>query len=266
VPGPHVPSAISLQHLSHSFMSPEGTPKRALQEVSAEIPRSSFVAVVGPSGSGKSTLLNLIAGLIQPTAGSVLVNGQVVRNADHRVSYMPSSDSLLPWRTVLGNVEFPLELAGVSKVERRSRALEMLASVGLAGSEAMYPHSLSQGMRQRVTIARTFTARTDIVLMDEPFSALDVQTRMRIQGLFLGIWEKEQPTVVLITHDVAEAVALADTVIVFSGAPGTVLASHEIDIPRPRSVVNLMFESPEFQSYMRSIWRDLGDEIREEAL
>lgn len=266
MPDLQVPSVISVQRLSHSFMSPQGTAKPALQDVSIEVPRSSFVAVVGPSGCGKSTLLNLIAGLIRPTAGSVLVNGEVVGDGGHRVSYMPSSDSLLPWRTVRANVEFPLELAGVPKAERQSRAVEMLTAVGLAGSEAMYPHSLSQGMRQRVAIARTFTARTDIVLMDEPFGALDVQTRVRVQDLFLGIWEKEQPTVVLITHDVAEAVALADTVIVFKGPPGTVVATHKIDIPRPRSVENLMFESPDFQSYMRSIWKDMRGDVREEAL
>lgn len=247
-------------------MSPAGSLKPALRDVTIDVPRSSFVAVVGPSGSGKSTLLNLIAGLLQPTAGSVLVNGEVVKDVGHRVSYMPSADSLLPWRTVRANVEFPLELAGVPKSERQSRAMEMLTAVGLSGSDAMYPHALSQGMRQRVAIARTFTARTDIVLMDEPFSALDVQTRMRVQSLFIGIWEKEQPTVVLITHDVAEAVALADTVIVFSGPPGTVIGTHKIDLPRPRSVENLMFDSPDFQSHMRAIWKDLRNEMRVEAL
>lgn len=258
-------SAISVQHLSHSFMTPQGMTTAALRDISIEVARSSFMAVVGPSGSGKSTLLNLIAGLIQPTSGSVIINGKAVHGASHRVSYMPSSDSLLPWRTVRANVEFPLELAGTPRPERQARAAEMLAAVGLAGSEMMYPHALSQGMRQRVTVARTFTARTDIVLMDEPFSALDVQTRVRIQDLFLAIWEREQPTVVLITHDIAEAVALADTVIVFSGSPGSVVASYDIDIPRPRSVERLMFDSSQFQSYMRSIWTDLRHERHGEA-
>jgi NitT/TauT family transport system ATP-binding protein len=252
--------AIEIDQVAHAFRTNEGRNKVALRDVTFGIERSTLVAVVGPSGCGKSTLLNLISGLLFPTRGSVRVNGQQVTQIRHDVGYMPSQSSLLPWRTVENNVALALELAGMSRKKRLERAHEMIAAVGLAGNERAYPHQLSQGMQQRVAIARTFCADSDIILMDEPFSALDAQTRVQVQDLFLSIWEQRKPTVVLITHDVAEAVALADRVVVFSKAPGTVLWVSDITLPRPRSVEDLMFNNRDFQNYMRSIWASLRDE------
>jgi NitT/TauT family transport system ATP-binding protein len=249
--------AIEIENVVQKFPVKGGGVKTALTDVSFSIEESSFVAVVGPSGCGKSTLLNLISGLLMPTAGSVKVKGKVVSGVRHDVGYMPSQDSLLPWRDVLGNVAYPLELRGIPKAERTERAREMIAAVGLSKAESFYPHALSHGMRQRVAIARTFAADSDIVLMDEPFSALDAQTRMKVQDLFMSIWERKNPTVVLITHDVAEAVALADRVVSITGAPGTVQSVHEINIQRPRTVEDLIFDSVEFQNHMRIIWDDL---------
>jgi len=254
-------SAIALEGVNHSFTTADGRRVPALRDVNFSIGTSTFVAIVGPSGCGKSTVLNLISGLLKPTEGSVYVNGEQVTRIRTGVGYMPSSDSLLPWRTVQANVELPLELAGVPKRERARRAAEMLSAVGLSGSEQTFPHALSQGMRQRVAIARTFTAGSQVILMDEPFSSLDMQTRLRVQEVFLSIWERERPTVVLITHDVSEAVALADRVIIFSSSPGTVLKESAIALPRPRQVEELMFSSAEFQGHMRSIWSSLRVEL-----
>jgi NitT/TauT family transport system ATP-binding protein len=250
-------SIIEIVNVDHAFYSNNGKSKLALRDVSFAIEQSTLVAVVGPSGCGKSTLLNLVSGLIVPSKGIIRVKGQQVSEIRRDVGYMPSHDSLLPWRTVENNVALPLELAGRGKKERLERAHAMIAAVGLSGNEKNYPHQLSQGMQQRVAIARTFAASSEIILMDEPFSALDAQTRVQVQELFLSIWEQQKPTVILITHDVAEAVALADRVVIFSGSPGTVLELREINLQRPRSVEDLMFSNPEFQEHMRVIWSSL---------
>jgi NitT/TauT family transport system ATP-binding protein len=229
-----------------------------IRGIDLEARAGEFVSIVGPSGCGKSTLLNLISGLLRPTHGSISTNGQLVTGVRPEIGYMPSQDSLLPWRTVLANVEFGLEFdRRVSPADRRRHARDMIAAVGLAGFEGYYPHALSGGMRQRVAIARTFARKHRIVLMDEPFSALDAQTRVLVQDLFLSIWERERPTVLLITHDVAEAVALADRVVVLSRGPGTIIATYDIDLARPRTVEGLMFDSPKFTQYMKGIWSDL---------
>jgi NitT/TauT family transport system ATP-binding protein len=252
-------AGIAIENVTHVFASPGATAALpAITDVSFEIKPGEFAAVVGPSGCGKSTLLNLISGLLVPTRGELVVKGERVKGIRHDVGYMPARDALLPWRTVQKNVEFPLELhEKLDSRERRERARALIAAVGLAGFELYYPHALSQGMRQRVAIARTFATNPDILLMDEPFSALDAQTRLHVQDLFLSMWERDQHTVVLITHDVVEAVALADKVIVFSAAPGTVKAVYDVDLPRPRSVEHLLFEEPVFQDYLRMIWSDL---------
>jgi NitT/TauT family transport system ATP-binding protein len=176
---------------------------------------------------------------------------------------MPGRDALLPWRTAIKNVEFPLKLQhGLSARERGDRARELLAVVGLEGFESYYPYALSAGMRQRVAIARTFATSSTVLLMDEPFSALDAQTKVHVQDIFLSMWEREQRTVLLITHDVVEAVALADKVVVFSAAPGTVRSTYEVDVPRPRSVQHLIFEDPVFQDYLKTIWLTCGQRRR----
>jgi NitT/TauT family transport system ATP-binding protein len=256
------PAGIRIEGVTQVFRAPKrGESITAIKDITLDIRPSQFTAVVGPSGCGKSTLLNLISGLLRPTRGKVIVKGDVVTNVRKDIGYMPSRDALLPWRSVQGNVEFPLELRErVPPEERSRRAVDLIKAVGLGGFEQYYPHALSHGMRQRTAIARTFATSPDIMLMDEPFSALDAQTRVHVQDLFLSMWEREKHTVVLITHDVMEAVALADRVVVFSAAPGRVKAVYDINLPRPRSVENLIFDEPVFQEHMRMIWSDLRDE------
>jgi NitT/TauT family transport system ATP-binding protein len=257
----HKARTIELHHVSHTFVSDSGQPVEALRDVSFTVHAGGFVSVVGPSGCGKSTIVNIISGLLMPTEGQVTVGDREVKTVRNDVQFMQAHDTLLPWRTVLRNVEFPLQYQDLSKQERRSRARETLAALGLGEFEDSYPYQLSQGMRQRVAIARTFATRASIVLMDEPFSALDSQTRVLVQDMFLQAWERDHPTVVLITHDVAEAVALSDSVVVFSDRPGTVVSNHRIDLPRPRSVENLIFENVLFQQYMRTIWSEIRTSI-----
>jgi NitT/TauT family transport system ATP-binding protein len=240
----------------------------AIRDVTLSIRPAEFTAIVGPSGCGKSTLLNLISGLRAPSRGTVRVHDEPVLGVRHDIGYMPARDALLPWRTVQKNVEFPMEVGTqrFSGADRRERARELIEAVGLRGFESFYPHALSQGMRQRVAIARTFATSPSILLLDEPFSALDAQTRVQIQDLFLSIWEREHHTVLLITHDVMEAVALADRVVVFSASPGTIKAVYDVNLPRPRSVEHLLFEEPVFQEHLRMIWRDLGPEQQQETM
>jgi NitT/TauT family transport system ATP-binding protein len=258
-------SQIVVENVTHYFASPKTGALPAVRDVDVQVREGEFAAVVGPSGCGKSTLLNLISGLLKPSKGRLYVKGEPVDGVRHDVGYMPARDALLPWRTVRKNVEFPLEIQGrMSARERRDKATQLLEAVGLTGFDDYYPHALSQGMRQRVAIARTFATSPDILLMDEPFSALDAQTKLLVQDLFPSMWEREHHTVVLITHDIVEAVALADKVIVFSEAPGTVRSVYTIDLPRPRSVQRLLFEEPVFQDYLRTIWADLRP--REEVI
>jgi NitT/TauT family transport system ATP-binding protein len=249
---------VRVDDVTHFFASPRKGAPPAIVDVSLDIADGEFAAVVGPSGCGKSTLLNLISGLLTPTHGRLYVSGEPVVAVRHDVGYMPARDALLPWRTVVKNVEFPLEIQRrFSANDRNDRARELLEAVGLHGFESYYPHALSQGMRQRVAIARTFATEPEVLLMDEPFSALDAQTKLQIQDLFLSMWERQHHTVLLITHDVVEAVALADKVVVFSEAPGTVRSEYYVNLSRPRSVQHLLFEEPVFQDHLRKIWADL---------
>jgi len=252
-----MPSGIVVKDVTHTFEASGGSVP-AIEEVSLEVAEHEFVAIVGPSGCGKSTLLNIVSGLLTPTAGTVAVGGVPVRGVPRDVGYMPARDSLLPWRSCLDNVALPLEIRGeIGRAQRRERARELIEAVGLGGFERAFPSALSHGMRQRVAVARTFATQPSVLLMDEPFSALDAQTKITIQDLFLSIWEAQHQTVVLITHDVMEAVALADRVVVFSRRPGRIKSIHDIDLPRPRSVQQLIFEEPRFQQHLRDIWRDL---------
>jgi NitT/TauT family transport system ATP-binding protein len=256
--------AIRINGVTHCFDAQKGRQITAIRDVTIEMPAQGLTAVVGPSGCGKSTLLNLISGLITPTEGRVIVKGQEVTGVRSDVGYMPARDALLPWRTVTGNVEFALEMQGMlSPKSRADQARQMIEAVGLSGFENYFPHALSHGMRQRTAIARTFVTNPDIMLLDEPFSALDAQTRVHIQDLFLSMWERDRRTVLLITHDVMEAVALADRVVVFSSAPGRVKAVYDIDIARPRVVETLLFNEPRFRGYMKQIWSDLANNNEE---
>ena len=212
----------------------------ALDRVSLEIPHGQFVALVGASGCGKTTLLNMVAGLVAPTAGSVRIGGEAPRVPNMKIGYMFARDALLPWRSAQRNVELPLETRGWARDRRRERAMEMLELVGLGGRRGQYRIQLSQGMRQRVALARTLAPEPDILLMDEPFAALDARTKLTLQSEFLRIWENPpggapRKTVIFVTHDLQEAVLLADRVIVMLPNPGRVAEDKLIELPRPRA-------------------------------
>ena len=200
----------------------EDTPMLALEDVSFTAQPGEFVSLVGPSGCGKSTCLNLLAGLDEPSSGSVEHHGKPVRGINTQLGYITQDDNLLPWRTLLANVELGLEFKGVPKDEQRRRAQEFITLVGLGGFEKHYPHELSGGMRKRAGIIRTLIYESDVVLMDEPFGPLDAQTRVILQSELLKLWERAQPTVLFVTHDLVEAIALSDRILVFTSYPGTI--------------------------------------------
>jgi ABC-type nitrate/sulfonate/bicarbonate transport system ATPase subunit len=209
----------------------------ALADVSLELGEGEFVAVVGPSGCGKSTLLGLLAGLLEPSAGRVLLDGaEPAGGLLGRVGYMPQRDLLMEWRTTLDNATLGLELAGVPRAVARARARAEVGRFGLAGFEQRRPSALSGGMRQRAALLRTFLAGREVMLLDEPFAALDALTREAMREWLLGVWEADRKTILLVTHDVEEAVFMADRVLVLSGRPGRVIDSVTVELPRPREL------------------------------
>lgn len=230
----------------------------ALDGVTFSVAESEFVTLVGPSGSGKSTLFNLIVGLLQPDAGEIRIDGQPAPDRIGRFGFMPQRDLLLPWRTVLDNVITPLELHGVERDEARRRARPYLPRFGLEGFEGVYPAALSGGMRQRAALLRSFLSDSDVLLLDEPFGALDALTRRRMQDWLLGVWTEFRQTILFITHDVDEAVYLADRVIALSSRPGRVTRQVVIDLPRPRNL--LMVGRPEFGRHVADLLETLETE------
>ena len=207
---------------------------RALEGINVEAGAGEFVSIVGPSGCGKSTLFNILAGLIEPTSGRVLLDGNPADKLLGTFGYMPQKDLLMPWRTVLKNTTLGLEIAGLSRRAARERALKDFPRFGLTGFEDAWPMSLSGGMRQRAALLRTFLAGREVMLLDEPFGALDALTRQEMQSWLLEIWQADHKTIVFVTHDVEEAVYLSDRVYVLSGRPGHVVMQVDIDLPRPR--------------------------------
>jgi ABC-type nitrate/sulfonate/bicarbonate transport system ATPase subunit len=198
------------------------------------IPEGRFVSLIGPSGCGKSTIFNLVAGLLEPTAGRVLIDGVDATGTIGRVGYMLQKDLLLPWRTVLDNVVLGMEIQGISMRAARQRALPLLQRYGLTGFERLYPNSLSGGMRQRAALLRTLLFDTDVILLDEPFGALDAQTKLHLQEWLLGLWRDFNKTVVFVTHDVEEAIYLSDEVHVMATRPGRIVETIKVTIERPR--------------------------------
>ncbi|MGI8929470.1 MAG: ABC transporter ATP-binding protein [Candidatus Limnocylindrales bacterium] len=215
-----------------------------LENVTFEVPSGGVVAVVGPNGSGKSTLLRLIAGLLPPDRGGITIDGRAVGDADQRVGLVFQEPRLLPWRKVVDNVAFPLELAGVANAERRGRSQTLLDLVGVVGFSDAYPQQLSGGMRQRVAIARALALDPEVLLLDEPFSALDALTRERFDMELLDLWQRIGATVVVVTHSISESVFLANEVVVLSPRPGRVVARVSVPMPRPRTPE--VFETPAF--------------------
>ena len=220
----------------------------ALEQVNLELAENSFTCLLGPSGCGKSTLLGMIAGFVQPTAGRVLVDGAQVSGASADRGVVFQEYALFPWRTAIGNVEFGPLVRRLPRAQRRSIALNYLALVGLAGHESKYPSELSGGMKQRVAIARAFANSPSVLLMDEPFGALDAQTRGKLQDELLQIWEKQRTTVLFVTHSIDEALLLADRILVFTPRPGRIAADIKVDLPRPRAP-----QSPAFSALARDL-------------
>lgn len=252
--------AVALDDVTLIFSDANGDPVLAVDDVSIEVPKGQFLAIVGPSGCGKTTVLNMLSGLIKPTLGTVEKYGEVVTGPSMDVGYMLARSALFPWRTARRNVEMPMEIRGIPKAERKRRAAELLDMVKLSDFKNKYPSQLSQGMRQRVAIARTLAIEPKLWLLDEPFSALDAQTRITVQNEFLRLWENSGSTVILVTHDLAEAVLLADRVIVMTARPGRIKLDQIIDIPRPRRVDDLM-DNEHFMHLEATIWKELRDEL-----
>jgi NitT/TauT family transport system ATP-binding protein len=244
-------------NLVKRFETPDG-PLTAVENVSFSIRKTEFVSVIGPSGCGKSTVFNIVGGLISDYQGSVSIDGERLHGPHKSIGMVFQEESTFPWRTVLENVSFPLEIAGIRKAERHQRARRLIALVGLAGFENRYPAELSGGMRQRVAIARTLAFEPTILLMDEPFAALDDQTRLLLGEKVLQIQQELRQTCLLITHNLTEAVQLSDRVIVMTYRPGRVKRIVEIDLPRPRT--SEVVTSDAFGRYVAQIWSDLREE------
>ena len=261
-PGVHERSRIELVGVTKRFVSPAGTALTALHDVDFVVEPGQFCAVVGPTGCGKSTTLTMVAGLERPTAGVVRVGGQVVDGIADGMSFMFQNDALLPWKTVLHNVALGPKFRGVPKAEALAQAREWIRVVGLAGFEDHHPHQLSGGMRKRATLAASLISEPSILLMDEPFGALDVQTKAIMSNELLTLWERTKPSVIFITHDLEEAVALADRVVVMTAGPGTVKAVYDIDLPRPRGAVQEIRFEPQFLELHQQIWESLREEVQ----
>ncbi|NDJ86151.1 MAG: ABC transporter ATP-binding protein [Chloroflexi bacterium] len=227
---------LSARHLSHAFTTVDGQVVETLHDVSLALHRGTFTCLVGPSGSGKTTLLRLLAGLARPMQGEVYLDGAPLKRPQRRISLVFQRDNLMPWRTVYRNIALPLQLAGVNQKHQRGRIEALITLTGLAGFEEAFPAELSGGMAQRVAIARGLVTNPDILLLDEPFGALDAMTREQLWGELLAIWENTQAAVLMVTHDIREAVFLSDQVLVMSQRPGRLIADIDVPFSRPRSL------------------------------
>ena len=256
-------SALELQGVSCTFISKDDPGQRytAVQDVSLSVAAGEFVSVVGPTGCGKSTLLNVGAGLLQPSTGAVRVFGQPLQGINTRAGYMFQTESLMPWRTAQGNVMAGLEFRGVPLADARAQAEDWLRRVGLGGFGDRYPHQLSGGMRKRTSLAQTLALDPDIILMDEPFSALDIQTRQLMENEVLALWASKRKAVLFITHDLDEAIAMSDRVVVLSAGPAArPIGEFAIDLERPRDVAEVR-TTPRFIELHKAIWAVLREEV-----
>ena len=251
---------LAIEKVSHVFAGDNRrAPLRVLDNVSFSARAGEFVSIIGASGSGKTTLLRVIAGLQAPTSGGVLIDGEAAAGPHRKLGVVFQRDSLWPWRTVSGNAAYGLEMRGVAKRDAAARAMKYIEMVGLGGFADYYPHQLSGGMRQRVNLARALTIEPDILLMDEPFAALDAQTREVMQLELTKIWRETGKTIVFVTHQIDEAVYLSDRVITLSARPGAVRAETAIDLPRPRDLRVKRTEA--FQNYVGLLWDMIETEV-----
>lgn len=251
---------LRLKNLSKRFFARDRV-IRAIEGISIDIATGEFLTMVGPSGCGKSTILNILSGLMAPTEGTVEVEGRQVRGVTRDVGYVTQQPNLMPWRTLIDNVAFPLEVAGASRSERYERANQLIQMVGLAGFEKSYPHELSGGMRQRANIIRTLIYAPKVVLMDEPFGPLDAQTRVLLQEQLLEIWSHTGITIIFITHDLHEAIGLGDRVVLLSARPGRVVRIDSVPLSRPRDIFRI-HDSHEFRELYDAIWIELERQVR----
>lgn len=250
---------IQARDISLTFKPKNRDPVTALKELTLDVAKGEFVSLVGPSGCGKSTFLNVLLGLLKPDAGEIRLNGKQITGPGQERAMVFQEFGLLPWRTVLANVELGLELKGVQASVRRERAMELIKMAGLAGFASHYPHELSGGMKQRVGLARALVTDPEVLLMDEPFAALDAQTRDLMQLELLQIWDRTKKTVVFVTHSIEEAAYLSDRVIVISARPGRAKDVMKIALPRPRDYE--MRLSAEFNDIKARIWASLKEEL-----
>jgi NitT/TauT family transport system ATP-binding protein len=256
-------AALQLQQVACTFVSRDQPGQRytAVQEVNLTVGAGEFVSVVGPTGCGKSTLLNVAAGLLAPSTGSVAVFGNPLQGINKRAGYMFQVESLMPWRTALANVAAGLQFRGVPDAQADAQANDWLLRVGLGGFGDRYPHQMSGGMRKRVSLAQTLVLDPDIILMDEPFSALDIQTRQLMENELLDIWSSKRKAVLFITHDLDEAIAMSDRVVVMSAGPGSrPMGDFPIDIERPRDVAEIK-TTRRFLELHAAIWAVLREEV-----
>ncbi|MFZ2219573.1 MAG: ABC transporter ATP-binding protein [Rhodoferax sp.] len=256
-------AALELNEVACTFVDKNNPGQRytAVQHVNLTVGAGEFVSVVGPTGCGKSTLLNVAAGLLAPSTGSVQVFGQPLQGLNARAGYMFQAESLMPWRTALANVMAGLSFRGMSDEQATSEAQDWLRRVGLGGFGDRYPHQMSGGMRKRVSLAQTLVMDPDIILMDEPFSALDIQTRQLMENELLALWAAKKKAVLFITHDLDEAIALSDRVVVLSAGPGShPMGEFDIDIARPRDVAEVKM-TPRFVALHAAIWDVLRGEV-----
>ena len=255
--------AIALERITCTFVSREDPSRRytALRDTTLVVQPGEFLSVVGPTGCGKSTLLNVAAGLLEPSGGTVRVHGEPLTGINARAGYLFQQEALMPWRNALENVIAGLQFRGLGRDEMLQKGNEWLRRVGLAGFGDRYPHQLSGGMRKRVSLAQTLILDPGILLMDEPFSALDVQTRQLMENELLELWSSDRKSVVFITHDLEEAIALADRVVVLSAGPETrPIGEYRIDLPRPRDVAEIRL-TPRFIELHTEIWHAMKEEV-----
>ena len=254
-------AALALESVRVTFVSQDGTRYTAIHDTTLRVAPGEFVSVVGPTGCGKSTLLNVAVGLLQPSAGAVRVFGEPLFGLNRKAGYLFQTEALMPWRTALGNVTAGLEFGGIEKEEGKKRGEAWLQRVGLRGFGERYPHQLSGGMRKRVALAQTLILDPEIILMDEPFSALDIQTRHLMENQLLEIWSANRKSVVFITHDLEEAISLSDRVVVLSAGPEAhPIGEFTIDLPRPRDVAEVRLE-PRFIELHTQIWHAMKAEV-----
>ncbi|WP_026349823.1 ABC transporter ATP-binding protein [Bordetella sp. FB-8] len=255
--------SVQFAHVTKRFPTRDGVEKTVLRDVNLVIEPGMFCAVVGPTGCGKSTTLTLAAGLYRPSEGMVRVSGREVDGITQGTSFVFQTDALMPWKSILKNVALGPTFRGVPKQQALEQARDWLRTVGLAGFENYYPYQLSGGMRKRVSMAAALINKPSMLLMDEPFSALDVQTRAIMSNELLALWEKTRPSVLFVTHDLEEAIALADRVVVMTAGPATVKAVFDIDLPRPRGQVQEIRFQPRFLDLYQQIWESLREEVEQ---